>query len=720
MTANRWRALVGSCALAAVIAFFALGWHRHLTFTELKAQQVGLASLVAERPLESALSFLAVYVGVTALSLPGAAIMTLAGGAIFGFAQGGLLVSIASTIGATLACAGSRFVLRDWVQAKFRDRLKSVFEGFDREGAFYLFTLRLLPAVPFFVTNLAMGLTRVPLRTFALVSWIGMLPGSLVYVNAGTQLARLDSPSEILSLPLLASFVLLSVFPWIARAGLGWNRTRKLSARFEKPSRFEFDAVVIGAGSAGLVSSLIAATLKAKVALVEKHKMGGDCLNTGCVPSKALIRTAKLVKDAATADRLGLKRTSIEVDFASVMERVQEVIRKIEPHDSVERYTSLGVQCFAGQAKIESPWCVRVGERKLLTRNIIVATGARPVVPTLPGLDAISWYTSDTIWNLRRAPKRLVVLGGGPIGCELSQAFHRLGVPVTQVERGSRLMAREDEDVSLFVQSRFAAEGVDVRLGHEALRIEVDGDKRFLLCKTMGKTIGESEGETRIECDALLFALGRRANLEGFGLEELGVRINDRGTLDTNERLQTNFPNVYACGDVVGPYQFTHMASHQAWYASVNALLRPFWSYKADMRVVPWATYVDPEVARVGWNEQDATAAGVAHLVSRYDLGGLDRAVCDGENAGFVKFLTKPGSDRILGATVVGPRAGDWMAEIVLAMKHGVGLNKILGTIHVYPTLSEANKFAAGVWKRQTAPTHLLKWVEKFHALRRG
>jgi pyruvate/2-oxoglutarate dehydrogenase complex dihydrolipoamide dehydrogenase (E3) component len=618
-------------------------------------------------------------------------------------------VSFASSLGATAAFLLSRFLLRDWVQARFAAQLRGINEGVAKEGAFYLFTLRIVPAVPFFVINLAMGPTPIRARTFYWVSQLGMLPATVVYVNAGTQLAAIGSPAGILSPTLIGAFLLLGFFPLIAKKLVDAWKTKKLYARWSRPAKFDRNLVVIGAGSAGLVAAYIAATVRAKVTLIEKHRMGGDCLNTGCVPSKALIKSARVLSQIKNSSKYGIKSATADFDFADVMERVQRVVKTVEPHDSVERYSALGVECLQGAAKITSPWTVEVGGKVLTTRAIVIAAGARPFVPPIPGIERIEVLTSDTLWDLRKLPRRLVVLGGGPIGCELAQAFARFGSRVTQVEMLPRLLAREDPEVSAMVQARFAEEGVDVRAGHRAVRIE----GKTLVCEREG-------AEVRIEFDELLCALGRVANTAGYGLEELGIPLTRSRTIETNEYLQALYPNIYACGDVAGPYQFTHTAAHQAWYAAVNALFGRFRRFRADYTVIPWATFTDPEVARVGLNETEAKERGVAYEVSRYGIDELDRAIADEAAHGMVKVLTAPGKDRILGATIVGEHAGDLIVEFIAAMKHGIGLNKILGTIHIYPTMAEANKYAAGVWKKAHAPQGLLRKVERFHAWMRG
>ena len=705
---------------AAIVAVFAFDLHSLLTLDSLKSRLEQFREFQAESPFMVAGVFFAAYVAVTAFSIPGAAVMTLAAGALFGLLQGLIIVSFASTIGATLAFIGARYLLRDSVQAKFGNRLKAINEGVEREGAFYLFTLRLVPVFPFFLINLLMGLTSMKAFTFFWVSQLGMLAGTVVYVNAGTELAKIDSLSGILSPGLILSFVLLGIFPLIAKKVTDKIKARKVYAKWNKPAKFDRNMVVIGAGAAGLVSSYIAAAVKAKVTLIEAHKMGGDCLNFGCVPSKALIKSAKLAHQMRHAENYGLHATTPSFSFKTVMARVHEIIKAIEPHDSVERYTGLGVDVIQGYAKIIDPWTVEVkhnsGETSRLTaRSIVIAAGAEPVVPPLPGIETSGYLTSDTLWDefakREELPKRLVVLGGGPIGSELSQAFARLGSNVTQVELGDRIMVREDPEISEMAMASMRADGVNILTQHKAVRFERKGDQKILIAEHQGQTV-------EIEFDDVICAVGRKARLKGYGLEDIGVETNR--TVVTNEYLETLYPNIFAAGDVAGPYQFTHVAAHQAWYASVNALFGHLKKFKADYSVIPWATFTDPEVARVGLNEQDAKEQGIAYEVTRYGIDDLDRAIADSEAHGVVKVLTVPGKDKILGVTIAGVHAGDLLAEFVLAMKHGLGLNKILGTIHTYPTLAEANKYAAGEWKRAHAPEKLLVWLGKYHAWRLG
>ena len=707
---NSKRIILVAIIVALIASFFVLDLNQYLTLESLKSNQQDLAQYIEANWLIAFIGYLVIYAAATALSVPGAAILTLGAGALFGFGWGLLLASFASSIGATLAFLASRFLLRDWVKNTFSKKLESI----EKDGAFYLLSLRLVPIFPFFIINLVMGVTSIKTWTYYWVSQLGMLIGTAVYVNAGTQLVEINQLSDIISTDLILSFVLLGIFPILAKFILSALQQRRVYKGWKKPKKFDRNLVVIGAGSAGLVTAYIAAAIKSKVTLVERHKMGGDCLNTGCVPSKSILHASKLAHIHHTSQNAGVTYEAPKIDFKAVMNKVHSVIKSIEPHDSVERYESLGVNVSIGNATIVSPWQVDIqtenGVESLTTRNIVIATGARAFVPDIPGLKDIDYLTADNLWEITEQPKRMIVLGGGPIGCELSQAFGRLGTHVTQIERGDQVLSKEDPDAAKHLQTQLEKDGIDLRLNTSAMAVETTSEGNVLVVEFAGK-------EERIPFDKILVAVGRQANLTGFGLEDLGIET-DR-TIITNDFLQTKYPNILAAGDVAGPYQFTHTASHQAWYAAVNALFRPFKTFKVDYSVIPWATFAEPEIATVGLNEMSAKQQGIDFEVTRYDIGGLDRALADDHARGFVKVLTKPGKDKILGATIVGANAGELLAEFVLAMKHGLGLNKILGTIHIYPTMAEANKNVAGNWKKDHAPQKVLDFVERFHTWRR-
>ncbi len=703
-----------------VSAFFIFDLNQLLTLENIKASQAQFEQWRNTSPIFVSVAFLIIYTVVTALSMPGAAIMTLAAGALFGIIWGTIIVSFASTFGATLAFLASRYLFRDFIQQRFGNQLQSINKGIKREGNFYLFTLRLVPVFPFFLINLLMGLTLIPAKSFYWVSQVGMLVGTIIYVNAGTQLSQIENLNSILSGQLLLSFVLLGVFPLLAKKAVNIFKRNRVYRNYSKPQSFDRNLLVIGGGAAGLVSAYIGSAVKARVTLVEAGKMGGDCLNHGCVPSKALIRSAKLIQQVRHGDRYGINATEPSFSFKKVMARVLEVIKKIEPHDSIERYTDLGVEVIQGFATIVDPWTVEVqlkagGTRRLTTRSIVIAAGARPFVPPLPGLEEVGYLTSDTLWaefsKREKPPTRLVVLGGGPIGTELAQSFVRLGSRVIQIEMAPRILIREDEDVSRIATSFLEDEGVEVLTNHKALSVEHEGDEKILVVEHNGI-------EKRIAFDDMICAVGRSARLEGYGLEELGIPVER--TVQTNEYLETLYPNIYAAGDVAGPYQFTHTAAHQAWYAAVNALFGNLKRFKVDYSVIPWTTFIDPEVARVGLNEQEAKEQGVAYEITRYELGELDRAITDSADHGFIKVLTVPGKDRILGVTIVAEHAGELLAEYVLAMKHKLGLGKILATIHTYPTFAEANKYVAGEWKRTHVSPNILTMLDYYHRWRRA
>ncbi len=714
-----------------------------LDLAYLQSHHEQLVQAFAQNPLPFAMGFFTLYVVVTAASLPVATLLTLLAGAVFGLWPAVIVVSFASSLGATLAMLVARYLFADKVRRRFGSRMEAIQGGIDKDGALYVFALRLTPAVPFFVVNVLMGLTHIRTLTFYAVSQLGMLPLTVLYVNAGTQLATVRSLADVVSPTLLGSLALAGLAPLVFKKMIEWVASRRVRARVYRPWRavrpqtFDRNLIVIGAGAGGLVSAYIAAAVKAKVTLIEAHKMGGDCLNYGCVPSKALIKSAKLAHQMRHASRYGLSDQAPYFRFQAVMQRVQQVIADIAPHDSVERYTELGVEVLQGYAKLVNPWTVEValasgGVQQLTARAIVLATGASPSLPPFlqPQLLARSLsseavarvVTSDTLWErlgrLDSMPRRIVVLGGGPIGCELAQALQRLGAEVTLVEMSDRLLGREDADVSDAARAALVRDGVRVLTSHVALEVV---EQSTAANTTTGATslLAAHDGvPLQLDFDLLLCAVGRMARLTGYGLEAMGIPVHK--TIETNDYLQTIYPHIYAVGDAAGPFQLTHAAAHQAWYAVVNALFGDFKRFKANYRVMPAATFIDPEVARVGLNETEAKAQGVAYEVTRFELDDLDRAIADGQTEGFIKVLTVPGKDKILGVTIVGAHAAELLAEYVLAMTHGLGLNKILGTVHAYPTFAEANKYAAGQWKRAHQPKTLLALVRRFHDWRRG
>lgn len=703
--------LIISVIILIFIGIKAFGLTDYLSLEFIKSNQENFSQFYAKNQLFTILIYFGVYILTAALSIPGATVLTLLGGALFGLATGLLIISFASTIGATLAFLLSRTLFRESVERKFKSQIDKLNKGIESEGAFYLFALRLVPIFPFFLINMGMGLTRLKTIVFYLVSQIGMLPGTFVYINAGVQLSEIDSLKGIVSPGVLGSFALLGVFPYLAKAIINFLKARKVYGDFKKPKNFDYNMVVIGAGSAGLVTAYISAAIKSKVCLIEKNKMGGDCLNTGCVPSKALLKSAKVINTINKSKQYGINiNGEINLDFENVMQRVHGVIKDIEPHDSIERYESLGVECISGAANIISPWEVEVNGKVITTKNITIATGASPYVPKLKGIEQVDILTSENLWELKKLPKNLLVLGAGPIGLEMAQAFHRFGSNVVVVEMADRIFAKEDQDVSDYALKSFKEEGINIYTKTKASEFI---NSHTLKCET-------ENGEIELNFDKILIAVGRKANINGFGAQEIGIKIDPDGTISSNEFLQTNFPNIYVCGDVNGKFQLTHTASHEAWYCAVNAHFTPFKKFKVNYDVIPWVTYTEPEIATVGMNENALKEASIEYEVVKYGIDDLDRAIADGENYGFVKVLVKLGSDKILGATIVGPHAGELITEFITSMKNNKGLNTILGTIHSYPTFSEANKYAAGNWKKANAPKKALEYLSKFHKWRRS
>jgi len=479
------------------------------------------------------------------------------------------------------------------------------------------------------------------------------------------------------------------------------------SAKGEGP----YNVVVIGAGTGGLVTAAGTAGLGGRVALIERHKMGGDCLNTGCVPSKALISSARLIDQIRHAPKWGLAKQEPRFDFAEVFSRMRERRAKIAPNDSQGRYESLGVDVFRGEARFVSPNEIAVGDVRLKAKNLVIAAGSRAAVPPIEGLKDVPFYTNETIFDeLHQKPERMVILGGGPIGCELGQVFARLGVQVTIIQRAPQLLEKEEADAAGLVRRRLEAEGVRILVGAQARLVARQGDRLRIWLEA------EEEKRQPIDCDALLVAAGRTPNTEGLGLEAAGVAYTEKG-VTVNERLQTSQPHIYAVGDIAGPYQFTHVADAQA-RVVVRNILFPWIKTKFDDSVVPWCTYTSPEVARVGLNEDEARKKGIAFDVLTQPMEEVDRAVVESEAIGFAKVLLKKGTDQILGVTLVSERAGDLLHEFVLAMKAGIGLKQISGTIHAYPTFAEIARKAADRYQK-TRLTPLTKkifdWLYRRH-----
>ena len=689
------RIIVFLLIIAAIL--FTVSWldlHQLFTLSQLKQQQHTLQQLVAQNMFAASIIYFLCYVGMAGLAIPGALIMTLAGGALFGLLTGVLLVSFASSLGALIAFWAARFFLHDYIQSKYKDRLTVINDKIKQQGHWYLLFIRLVPAFPFFLVNVLMGLTPIRAGSYYLVSQIGMLPATIIYVNAGTELAKISSPQDILSWPLLISLTLLGLLPFITQGLVKLLTLKRLYAKWRKPKQFDYHTIVIGAGAAGLVSAYTSATLQAKVALIEQSEMGGDCLNTGCVPSKSILRTAKFVADLSRHQEFGIDEAHYKLQFSNIMRRVHNTVATIAPKDSIQRYSTLGVDCFSAEASLISPWQVELNQpakHTLTAKNIIVASGAQPAIPTITGLDEVDYYTSDSIWNLTTLPQELLIIGAGPIACELGLAFARLGTKVTLVNRGERILANEDHHAAQLLHDKLTQAGLRILNNFFSDEFSHQHDMKCLVGKHEGQSI-------RLNFTHLLLAVGRTANTAA--LAALDIDINQRGQIVTNQFMQTNYPNIYACGDVTSPLQYTHSASHQAWYAAFNALFRPLKQFKCALANIPRAIYTDPEIASLGITEQQAIEQGIKYQVTTLAMDDIDRAITDSATDGFVKVITADNSDKILGVCIVGEHASELIAEFVLAKTHNLGLNKILQTVHLYPTRSEINRLAAGKWRR--------------------
>ena len=476
-----------------------------------------------------------------------------------------------------------------------------------------------------------------------------------------------------------------------------------------------YNVVVIGAGTAGLVTAAGTAGLGGRVGLIERNLMGGDCLNFGCVPSKALISSARLIRRIRESEKWGLDRQEPQFDFEKVFERMRARRAKIAPNDSQERFESLGVDVFHSEARFVSPHEVEVNGQRLRAKNFVIATGSRAVIPKIEGIDSVPYFTNETIFDeLEEKPQSMIVLGGGPIGCELTQTFCRLGTHVTMIQRGDQLLPREDRDVAEFLERRLINEGVRIIKNANARAVAVTDAGKVAL-EFLDRQSAQM-AERTFFADALLVAIGRSPNLQSLDLKSAGVDVNERGVRVT-DYLQTSQRHIYAVGDVIGPFLFTHMADAQARVVVRNILMPfQFLRQKMDYSVVPWCTYSDPEVAHVGLGEKEAQQKNLDYDLFVVPLEDVDRAVVESEDAGFAKILTRKGSGKILGATIIAPHAGDLLHEFVLAMNAKIGLGKISSIIHAYPTFAELARKAGDKFNRTRLTPHAKKifaWLYK-------
>lgn len=646
---------------------------------------------------------------MASLGIPGALILTLLAGAVFGWKWGTVIVSVSSTAGACCAFLLSRYFFRELIGEKYSGKGKSVLDAYESKGPLFLLSLRLVPIVPYFLVNLLMGVTRIPLATFALLSAVGMFPSTMLYVKAGVNFSQIRSVSDILSKKMLLLFCFFALIPVAANWMLPRIRFWWVMRKYPKPKSFDYNFVVVGAGSAGLVAANLGARLQAKVALVERGKSGGDCLNRGCVPSKTLLAIAKGVHHRESAESVSAPYGKAKKEYTAVRRSIQRVIEQIAPHDSFERYESLGVDCFEGNAEVISPYEVKVGEKVLTTKNVVIATGASPILPVMPGIREQGVYTSDTIWEMQDLPTRLLVLGGGAIGCELAQAFSRLGVKVTIVEKGPRILAREDERASMLLTGSLQKEGVKLFCETEAVRIDRVQEH---LNVQMRRLDGSAEN---LEVDAVLVALGRKPNQEVF-LNAKGIESLSRAAVKVDSDLSvTTLPNFFFCGDSIGPDFFTHAAGFQGSVVALNALFGGWRKFSGTPKVMPRCIFTEPEVASVGMGEDVLKREKIPFTVCFYSWEKFDRALTEGKENGFVKVFLARGSDKILGATIVGERAGEILQQIVFAMHHGKGLGSFVNVIQPYPSYADCVRMAALAWKNNSAPKWIFPWLRDFH-----
>lgn len=712
------RIVIGLAVIAWLFAYFTFDLGQYFTLAYFRSQHAAIHAQYAEQPWYAALVFIVIYIPVAATSLPGGALMTLAAGAFFGALWGTVVISIASTIAATITFLGSRFWFRDLIQNKFSDSLRLINSGIERDGALYLFLIRLTPLFPFFVVNVVMGLTPIPTLTFIWVSQIGMIPVTAILVNAGTEVAALDDLSGLLSPGLVASLIFCGVLPLLGRKLAAYLRSRRLLRRYAKPKQFDCNLICLGGSKAAIVAANAAASMKAKVMLIAPPTKPDGALVSGDALSKELVRCAQFLFETHRAHQRGIRSVRTSCDLADLVAEVQRRIADQQRY-AAEWCSKHGITCISGEPMIVSPYAVKVRDRTLTTRSIVIATGSRMSIPIIAGIEKTNYYTADTLLALRVPPRRLLVVGGGSSGCELAQLFARLGSQVTLIETQQRLLASEDADVSELLLCQFQREGIDVRLGCLAQEFTVTEDRKALLYSRTG---GAQRTPERVEFDELIVACGRIADTHDIGLEALGISVGDDGTVDVDEHLQTVYPNIYACGDVAAPFRFSHGAMSEASYAAFNALFR-LKRYKVNYSLMPWSALTDPEIARIGINEQEAATRAITHETAQYSYDeSPDRLTATHEGEGLIKALTVPGKDKILGVTIVGPNASQLIAEFALAMAHGIGLSKMRATRHPYTGMGGVQRQATvpGWAMSGQEPIWLSRTLERFHTWQRG
>src|SRR6266566_5169264 len=698
--------------------------------------------------------FVGIYIVATVFFIPGS-VLTLGAGAVFGMGLGSVCVSISATLGATAAFLVGRYLARDGIARKIEknEKFATIDRAVAEEGWKIVLLTRLSPVFPFTLLNYAFGLTRVKLSHYVLASWLGMMPGTVMYVYLGSLVnigaghrQRTTGELVLYGVGLLATVTVAVPVTRVARKALakkiGSTETVQTSkgiisapsepvlvrppdthnarlVSYLHPPDWQnptpapsYNLVVIGAGTAGLVTAAGAAGLGAKVALVEKYLLGGDCLSVGCVPSKAVIRCSRAIFDANEAGRFGVRvGAPAQADFPAVMERMRKLRADLSPHDSAQRFAKLGVDVFLGEAQFTGPDTIQVAGKTLRFKRAVIATGARALQPPIPGLTEAGYLTNETVFSLTECPARLAVIGGGPIGCELAQAFQRLGSQVSLFHKNAHLLDREDMDAAALVQKAFIREGIRVFLNAKITRVERNAGGKILYYEAQGK-------EETLAVDEILAGAGRAPNVEGLNLETVGVQYDPRKGILVNDCLQTTNPRIYAAGDVCLTWKFTHAADFAARTVIQNALF--LGRKKVSALTMPWCTYTDPEIAHVGLYERDARERGVEVDTYVRESKEVDRAVLDGEEDGFVKFHVRKGHDDILGATIVARHAGEMISEISVAMAARIGLGKLASVIHPYPTQAEALRQCGDAYNRTRLTRTVKKWMGRWLAWQRS
>ncbi|MBA3536096.1 MAG: FAD-dependent oxidoreductase [Tatlockia sp.] len=689
--------------LGLLILFFSLRLDKYLTFTSLRENRATLISWTKEHFFMAALLYMSCYTLAVAASVPGAVFLTLAGGFLFGVVFGTVFVIVSATLGATALFFAVRTSFGDWLAKSALSWLGRMREGFQQNAFSYLLMLRLVPLFPFWVVNIVPALLGVDAKTFIITTFFGILPGSIVYVMVGNGLSHVFEANQTPNLGII--FDIKVLLPLLALAALSfipilYKRVNpKEQKKNPKTNQIKCDLSIIGAGAGGLSVAAVAAQLGLKVVLLESGKMGGDCLNYGCVPSKSLLAAGKIAYQLRHAAQFGISSKGLEIDFKKVMQQVHAVIKVLAKNDSVERFESLGVQVIKAVARFSGVNTLVAQDRVIEARRIVIATGSSPFKPPIPGLEDTPYLTNETIFNLTEQPKHLIVIGGGPIGCELAQAFSMLGSKITLIE-GFNLLPKDDVDCVAILRAQLKAMGIIIHEQAKVLGVEPHAHGGIKV------SINQAGEKLAIRGSHLLIATGRRANVENLDLEKAGIVYSNKG-IEVNSRLQTSNRRVYALGDVVGPYQFTHMATYQAGIVLRNIAFKI--PAKVDYRAIPWVTYTLPEIAHVGLLAEEALKHADIQF-TEWSFLENDRAQTEHSLEGKIKIISDK-KGRVLGVTIVGAHAGELILPWVIAIREKRTLRSFTDAVSPYPTLSEISKRVAGEFYKSKLFSNKTRWL---------